>query len=281
MAPARRSGALAGIRSLIVVPHGALAYLPFAALVDGETGRYLIERYALLTLPSAASLAVLRARASPDAAVHPPEVFAPDPGALPATRAEAEAVVRTLPRAQLRLGPRATEASVRGALASGAVVHLASHGELNPRNPMFSFLGTAGGGGMSSNDGRLEVHEVLGLKVASPLVFLSGCETGLGIGGSTGFATGEDFATLARAFLHAGARNVVATLWRVDDEGAAVFAREYYRRLASEGPVAALSGAQRAMVAGGPYATPYYWAGYTLAGDGRSLALRNPVVGVR
>jgi CHAT domain-containing protein len=256
------------------VPHGPLAYLPFAALVDGETGRYLIERYSVLTLPSAASLAVLRARGPRNAGSPGLEVFAPDPVALPGTRGEAEAVARALSPAELRVGRRATEPAVREALASGAMVHLASHGELNPRNPMFSYLRTAA-------DGRLEVHEILGLRVASPLVFLSGCETGLGTAGSTGFASGEDFATLARAFLHAGARNVVATLWRVDDAGAADFAREYYRRLAAEGPVAALSGAQRAMAGGGPYSAPYYWAGYTLAGDGHDLRLRNRAVGVR
>ena len=278
VAPARRSGALRGIRSLIVVPHGALAYLPFAALVDGETGRYLVEEFALLTLPSAGSLAVLRGRRATPGAQVASEVFAPDPAALPATRAEAEAVARMLPRAALRVGGQATEGAVRDALASGALVHLASHGELNSRNPMFSFLQTAASRASgSAADGRLEIHEILGLRVTSPLVFLSGCETGLGRTGSTGFAAGEDFATLSRAFLHAGARNVVATLWRVDDEGAAAFAGEYYRRLAAEGPVAALSGAQRAMASSGRYDSPYYWAGYTLAGDGRRIAAAMPV----
>ena len=273
VAPVRRSGTLRGIRSLIVVPHGVLAYLPFAALVDGETGRYLVEEYAILTLPSAGSLAVLRGRSVSPRGATASEIFAPDPAALPATRTEAEAVARMLPRAALRVGRRASESALREALASGALVHLASHGELNPRNPMFSFLQTAASRGVgSAGDGRLEIHEILGLRVTSPLVFLSGCETGLGRGGSTGFAVGEDFATLSRAFLHAGARNVVATLWRVDDGGAAAFAREYYRRLAAEGPVAALSGAQRAMAGGGRYAAPYYWAGYTLAGDGRRAA---------
>ena len=70
----------------------------------------------------------------------------------------------------------------------------------------------------------LEVHEVVGLLVRSRLVFLSGCETGLGAAGARAFAAGEDYATLARAFHYAGAREVVATLWRVEDRGAAEFA---------------------------------------------------------
>jgi CHAT domain-containing protein len=277
IAPARRAGLLQGVRSLAIVPHGVLAYLPFAALADSN-GRRLIEDYDILTLPSAAALAALRAR-PPAGAEAGAEVLAPDPDRLPGTAAEARAVGGVLGHASVRIGPSATEAAVRQALGSGAVVHLATHGELNLRNPMFSWLEAApsrrreGGSG----DGRLEVHEVLGLRVRSPLVFLSGCETGLGAAGSTGFSPGEDFATLARAFLYAGARNVVATLWRVDDAGAAAFAAEYYRRLGTVGPVAALAQAQRAMAADPRWAAPYYWAGYTVAGDGGMVAVEKKV----
>jgi CHAT domain-containing protein len=95
--------------------------------------------------------------------------------------------------------------------------------------------------------------------VRSSLVFLSGCETGLG--------AGEDFATLARAFLYAGAGSVVATLWRVDDEAAAALAERFYPRL-DAGPSMALAMAQRELLADRRYRAPFYWAGYTLAGDG-------------
>ena len=81
-----------------------------------------------------------------------------------------------------------------------------------------------------SDDGRLEVHELLNLSIDSRLVFLSGCETGLGVAGSTSFAPGEDYVTLAQAFLHSGADNVVATLWRVEDDGASTFTEAFYRR---------------------------------------------------
>jgi CHAT domain-containing protein len=273
--PARRAGALTGVRDLIIVPHGALAYLPFAALIDSATGRYLVQDFGLLTLPSAASLAALRTRGARPAYAARPAVFAPDPAGLPGTGVEASVVGGALTGAIVHLGRAASEPAAREALASGAIVHLAAHGELNARNPMFSWLATAPGGpGDPAADGRLEVHEILGLTVRSPLVFLSACETGLGTAGSTGFAQGEDFATLARAFLYAGARNVVATLWRVDDQGAATFAAEYYRRLAAEGPVGALVGAQRTMLADPRFGGPYYWAGYTLAGDGRMAGKR-------
>jgi CHAT domain-containing protein len=108
------------------------------------------------------------------------------------------------------------------------------------------------------------------------LVFLSGCETGLGPAWSTSFARGDDYATLSQAFLHAGARNVVATLWPVEDVGAAAFARRFYQGLMGAPPPEAMAEAQRAMIENAKYSAPYYWAGYELsgAGDLRSVQQR-------
>lgn len=269
---AKRSGTLAGARTLIIVPHGVLAYFPFAALIDSETGRFLVQDYDLLLLPSASALPALRTRAGGAPSRARAEIFAPITRTLPGTGVEARAIRWSLD-ARLYLDGDATEPATRRALASGGLVHLATHGELNPRNPMFSWVETAGTlPSAPGDDGRLEVHEILGLRVRSPLVFLSGCETGLGAAWSSGFAAGEDFATLARAFLYAGAQNVVATLWRVEDRPAAELAVQFYRQLEADGPVSALAEAQRALLANPRYAAPYYWAGYTLAGGGQAQA---------
>jgi len=152
---------------------------------------------------------------------------------------------------------------------------VATHGVMNPRSPMFSRLELASGSGEAADDGRFEIHELLGLRVRSPLVFLSGCETALGTSWSTSFARGEDYATLAQAFLYAGAGNVVATLWRIDDEGAAAFAAAFYDAMRTRAPGAALASAQRALLRDPRYArfsTPRYWAAYVLAGDARARA---------
>lgn len=122
----------------------------------------------------------------------------------------------------------------------------------------------------TADDGRLEVHEVLGLTIRSPLVFLSGCETGLGAAWSTSFDRSEDYATLAQAFLYAGARNVVATLWRVVDESAAEFAEHFYAGLESQAAPDALAAAQRRMLADARYSAPYFWASYQVSGHGLS-----------
>ncbi len=266
--PSELGGVLSEARRLIIVPHGVLSYVPFAALRDDSTGRWLMERYSLVVLPTASALPVLRGSdraAGPERAT----ILAPFPDRLPATRTEAAALRAALRRSAVRLGRGATESRIRQALADGDLVHIASHGALDARNLLFSHIALAPGRRADpEDDGRLEIHEVLGLRVGSPLVFLSGCETGLGVTGSTDYARGEDYATLAQAFLYAGAGGVVSTLWRIEDDGAAVMAERFYRHLASLGPIDALAAAQRDALSHPRYSAPFYWAGYTFSGGG-------------
>ena len=274
VAPVERTGALRGSHRLVMVPHSVLAYLPFAALKRASTGRYLMQDYVLLNLPSAAALGALRNSDSPfqyqDPAA-PPTLFAPFPDALPGSGHEARSFRRAVRGAQIKQGSAATEASLRVALSHGSVVHAATHGVMNSRNALFSRIELAAGVGGPLDDGRLEVHELLGLRIKAPLVFLSGCETGAGAAWSTQFAQGEDYATLAQAFLYAGTRNVMATLWRIDDKGAAAFAERFYRHLARMPPADALSAAQQDLLKRPRYGSPYYWAAYQMSGDGEPI----------
>jgi CHAT domain-containing protein len=265
--------ALRDARRLIIVPDGVLNYLPFSTLTIASTGRYLVEDYAIQVLPSASGLPALRARSQSqhfDTESGTGTAFAPFSRSLPATQREVEAFRRNLPSSKAITGRKATETRLREALSQTGIVHVATHGVLNVRNPMFSRLEMAGRSDDDiENDGRLEVHELFGLQAQSPLVFLSGCETGLGVAGSTSFAAGEDYATLAQAFLYGGAQNVVSTLWRVEDEGAAAFAELFYRGLKESSPAEALAKAQRQMIISERYGAPYYWAAYQLTGEGR------------
>jgi CHAT domain-containing protein/tetratricopeptide (TPR) repeat protein len=266
--PAQRAGALAGLRRLVIVPHDLLSYVPFAALRDDSSSQWLVERYALIVLPTASALPVLR-RGAAAAGVRRTTVLAPFPDQLPASRTEAVALREVLPRPSVRLAGGASEAWARQALAKGDVLHVASHGTLDARNPLFSYVALAPGRRSAPNDdGRLEAHEILGLHIASPLVFLSGCETGLGVSGSTAYTTGEDYTTLAQAFLYAGAGGVVSTLWRVEDDGAAALAERFYRHSESMASPEALAAAQRDLLSQPRYKEPFYWAGYVFSGRG-------------
>ena len=106
--------------------------------------------------------------------------------------------------------------------------------------------------------------------VRSPLVFLSGCETALGSGWTMHVEDRKDFTSMAHAWLVAGARNVVATLWRIDDAAAAEFTGHFYRALPSSTVPEALAVAQRAMIKDSRLRRPYLWAAYQAVGDGRA-----------
>jgi len=284
--PVERAGLLRGVRRLLLVPHSALAYLPFAALRNTATKRYLMEDYSLVSFPSAASLVTLR-RTAP-AQVNSPRaaratVFAPFSRTLPGTLREAHAFRDAFRGAESEEGPRATERRLREALSSDGIVHVAGHGVMNPRNPMFSRIEMARGSGVPADDGRLEVHELLAMRIRAPLVFLSGCETGVGSAWSTEFAGGEDYSTLAQGFMYAGARSVIATLWQIEDEGAAALAERFYANLKVMAAPEALAAAQRELLRSSQYRRPYHWAGYTLTGasEGESRSLKTQAVSVQ
>jgi CHAT domain-containing protein/tetratricopeptide (TPR) repeat protein len=269
VAPLERERMLAGMHALVVVPHGALAYLPFAALVrDATPSRYLVEDYSILTLASASALPALRRRAA-SATTVAASVLAPLPTELPGSREEASIVAAAYGGTRPIIGNGATEGALRTALGRSAVVHVASHGVFDAGSPMFSGIKlVAVSDSLRDDDGRMEAHEVLALVVRSHLVFLSGCETALGPSWSTGFERTEDYVTLAQAFLFAGARNVVATLWRIEDRSAAVLAGSFYRALPGSSPAEALARAQRTLIRTERYRRPYYWAAYLVSGSG-------------
>lgn len=262
--PLVAAGALTGRSHLVIVPHGPLVQLPFAALLDPVTGRYLVEDHVVRYATSAAALAELEGRAR---RVRPPErvvVFAPFPDRLPGTAAEAEAV-RGAGRVDRVVGARATERRVLAALGRSQLVHLATHAVLEPAEPLHSRLELAAGR-WRAGDGRLEVREVLASRVAAPWVYLSGCETAAGGAWQTAFGRGDDLSTLADAFTWAGALGVIGTLWRVPDRGSAALAERFYAYLATHGPAEALARAQRDLLARAEYRTPYHWAGHLLTG---------------
>ena len=275
VAPLERAGMLRGARRLVIIPHSVLAYLPFAALQGEGTGRYMMQDYTLAHLPSAAALGPIRSRSGETAGGLMAEgraaAFAPFPDVLPGSLRESRAFARAVHGAVTYDGGTATEGRLREALSGGKVVHLATHAVMNLRNPMFSRIELVRRTERPEDDGRLEVHELLELRIRTPLVFLSGCETGVGAAWSTQFVRGEDYATLAQAFLYAGARNVVATLWRIGDEGAAAFAEQFYGHLSSLPAAEALVAAQRELLRRPRYNAPYYWAAYQVSGDGFAI----------
>jgi len=111
------------------------------------------------------------------------------------------------------------------------------------------------------------VHEVFGLRLQADLVVLSACQTGLGSGALADVPTGDDWVGLTRAFLHAGARHVMATLWPVDDWATAALMERFYGGAdVAADPAGALAEAQRALLSARGTAHPFYWAGLVVVG---------------
>lgn len=260
IAPLEETGLLMGKTRLVLAPHAELHYLPFAALLDSAK-QFLIQRYEVTTTPSASVWLALSDR--PQRAGEGVLALAPRPDELPASRREAIAIER-FTDARVLIGSTATESAFRRDAPGRRVLHLATYGILNKNNPLFSFVQLEAGDGQ---DGRLEVHEVFGLGLSADLVVLSACQTGLGSGALSDVPAGDDWVGLARAFLHAGAGNVVATLWPVDDWATAALMERFYERYsAGAEPVRALAAAQRALLRESATGHPFYWAGFVHVG---------------
>lgn len=283
--PVEDAGWLRGVDRLYIVPHAILNYLPFAVLarsVSTESGsdrvndatrayklnrndRLLIDDFTIAYLPAAATLVYGGQTTSSSKSAL---AMAPANTRLRYTQQESKDVSAFFPaRHMLLLGARATETSFKRFADTYDVIHLATHGYLNKVNPLLSGVTLEPD---SENDGRLEVHEILELRLNAKLVTLSACDTALGGGYFTEVPAGDDLVGLTRAFLFAGSTTVMASLWEVNDLSASRLMRGFYQRLGKTDKAAALASAQREMrQRGAPYGHPYYWSAFILVGQMR------------
>jgi CHAT domain-containing protein/Tfp pilus assembly protein PilF len=265
--PVERAGVLQDKHRLLIVPHAELHYLPFAALLsDGPRETYLIERFELAYAPSVSSWVRLRGRTA-GLPIRTALAVAPHPAMLPGTRSEVFEIGQRYGAGTLTLlGVEATEERFRQAVVDKDVVHLATYGVLNKRNPLFSYVQLQPD---DSSDGRLEVHEAYGLGLRARVLILSACETGVSAGALSEVPAGDDWVGLVQAFLQAGAESVVATLWAIDDRATARLMGAFYANLIPTGSSSiALAQAQRTVLAAPETRAPFFWAGFTLSGIG-------------
>jgi CHAT domain-containing protein/tetratricopeptide (TPR) repeat protein len=317
---------------LLIVADGALAYIPFHALVtsapsagaDFSTLPYLLKTNETLFAPSASVVAAIRQQraaasqgggmlivADPvfdasDARAHGAKTAAvqqtggdasrglsfdsaladvsasesgrastgePQRGVLvrlSGTRTEAQQIAKLATasghRPDVWLDLEANESNVEERdLRQYRVLHFATHGLLNTERPQFTGVVLSLVGNKSGTDGFLRTDEVFNLKLGSPLVMLSACETGLGKE-----KRGEGVMGLARAFMYAGAPAVGVSLWSVADKSTADLMTDFYKNLltgAGKSPAAAMRTARLDMIAGKRYSAPFYWAPFVLVGD--------------
>lgn len=165
---------------------------------------------------------------------------------------------------QVYLRGDASEGNVKGNRLLGLArrIHFATHGIVNEERPDLSALVLTSETG-AEEDGFLQVHEIFNLQLSADLVVLSACETALGKQ-----ISGEGLLGLTRAFLHAGARSVVVSLWRVADQASTpdLMVRFYGQLDRPVDKAEALRQAKLETIRQG-HAHPYYWAPFVLIGD--------------
>jgi CHAT domain-containing protein len=275
---------LATSSRLVVVPDGALAFLPFEALLDAsERPKRLVETVEVVYAPAATAYDLLRggtarrgrgllALGDPtfpaETAALPPRPLALLRGAgslprLPASGDEVRGIASLFPAEErtVLLRDAATLEGLTHALASRreplAALHLACHGLLDAEHPALSGLALSGGTLWTAND-------VARARIPADLAVLSACETAGGV-----LAAGEGVMGLVRSFFYAGVPRVVVSDWAVSDAGTAAFMRRTYEGIVRQGlsPSAALAAAKReAIAAGGASAHPSRWAPFVLWG---------------
>jgi CHAT domain-containing protein/Tfp pilus assembly protein PilF len=289
---------IARAEQLVIVPHGPLHQLPFAALLDADHRALLDQAPRLSYTPSAT---LLLRTGHPQSTTAPPDLE--DPGGsselafgrksmclalgydggsasrLRHTEAEALAVAQLCGGSALR-GAHGIRAQLLANAPACRWLHLACHGEFNLDDPLDSWLEIGPGE-------RLSAAEVLAeLRLDADLVTLSACRSGL-----SRVLRGDEPFGLVRAFLSAGARTVLVTLWEVEDVSARLLMEQFYRILLEQGTVRDLAGALRSaqhhlrnlsaaevraqlatwgaddsLVGGAerPFADPSFWAAYML-----------------
>jgi CHAT domain-containing protein len=248
---------------LMIVPHGDLHYVPFAALYDPQRKHYLVEDYTLMQLPSASALRLLRARESP---VLGASLVLGDPDAtgntsLPGANLEVQRVA-TMLHTTARIGNEACEDLLYHLDGKVDLLHIAAHGRYDSTDPFFSVLELAAS---DQRNGQLTVDEILSDVELSGvnLVVLSACQSG--VGQRSG---GDDVIGLTRAFLYAGSPGVISTLWSINDQATTSFIETFYSKLLTGVTAAdALRAAQLRMLGDPQFRSPYYWAAFVLTGD--------------
>jgi CHAT domain-containing protein len=211
---------LPGVNRLAIVPDRELGRLPFAALWDRRSARYVVESYQVRTLPSAAffvSVAGPSRRSSSGAhalVVGDPTSdtsLTPRLPALPGALREAGRVAELYRKHRLLRGTEASRASVLDQLGASSVFHFAGHAIANGDQPELSYLALATTG---ADDGTLRGSEIGKLRLSNlELVVLSACSTLNPRSSHTGAIAG-----LAYSFLRAGAPATISTLWDVTDD---------------------------------------------------------------
>jgi len=268
---------LQNVRTVCIVPDSFLWTLPFQALTT-KRGNYLIEQYALYYAPSFSVLHEMNDRsketmsndsllAFANPVIGRDEKLNQDLCPLPEAETEVAEVAAMVPSKlkKVLVGREADEKSFKALAPDYATIHLATHGVLDNRDPLYSHLLLTKTEGDVENDGSLEAREIMNMHLNADLAVLSACETGNGR-----ISPGEGVIGMSWAFFVAGTRSMVVSHWRVNSASTSQLMKNFYEALAKRrdrgNKSEALREASIRLLKDPRYRHPFYWAGFVLLG---------------
>ncbi len=232
-------------RVLCIVPHGFLYYFPFGALFDGE--RYLIEKHRIAYAPSVSVLKFCLEKNVHKSGEY--LVLGQADGRSGRMEAQEIAELWGIECAEPRIGVFMEKCSHK------ELIHVACHGQFVQEDPLGSYI--------EFQDGKLEAQRIFNLDLEADLVVLSACESGV-----NKVAGGDELMGLTRAFLFAGAKSLVHTLWPVYGVSTRELMVTFYKNLKNgQSKLDSLRNAQLEMLHNERFKNPFYWGPFVLMGD--------------
>ena len=260
---------------LTLVPEGPLCLVPYAAFTDSNS-KYLSESFRIRMIPSLLSLKLIT-DCPADYHCKTGALLVGDPWVeevtyqrrklhqLPFAKKEVEMIGRILNIAPLS-GTEATKDAVLRQMSSVALVHIAAHGRMETGEIALAPNPTRASRRPKEKDYLLTMEDVLNVRLQARLVVLSCCHSG------RGEIKAEGVVGIARAFLGAGARSVLVSLWAVDDAATLEFMKIFYQHLVKgKSASEALNQAMRSMRESEEFSEVKYWAPFVLIGDDVTL----------
>ncbi|MFM7601909.1 MAG: CHAT domain-containing protein, partial [Pseudanabaena sp.] len=249
-------------KTILYAPDGQLRYIPIAALYDGK--QLLVEKYQISNL-----IAYTLSDFTPQPQ-NAPNILAGAFGgkagdrrfgqtALPATVREVQAIANSFQNSVTLIEEQFSRKAIESKFKKHNILHLATHAEFNIGAPDQSFI-------IFGNGDKIRLNEITDWQIPNiDLIILSACQTGLGKLGS-----GVEILGFGYQVQKAGAKQAIASLWKVDDNQTSVLMTAFYAELQKGNVTAteALRRAQVSLIKSKDYNHPYYWSAFFAIGNG-------------
>jgi CHAT domain-containing protein/lipopolysaccharide biosynthesis regulator YciM len=271
---------LRNVGTVCIVPDSFLWNVPFQALMT-PSENFLIENHALYYAPSLSVLREMNRKKDVGATTNTSLIAFGNPVVgkdeqrntdlcpLPEAEQEVSSIAKSFAQKDSRIfiGREASEKTFKSLAQTYSVIHLATHGVIDNRQPLYSHLLLTKTEGDPENDGRLEARQIIDMNLNADLAVLSACETANGK-----ISPGEGVIGMSWAFFVAGTRSMLVSQWKVNSASTSKLMVNFYSSLAFEQnelhskKADSLRTAALHLLKDERYHHPFYWGGFVLVG---------------